>query len=146
MAEFKPKIWKKQDTVLVNLPYRDFDPVSSEHYKAMVANLINSYKFCSLIVDFSSIMLVDATGMAAIVHAHNLCSSQNIKIILTSVRDNIKSALESKGITSMIDIYDNIHDALDMAMSYAYTRQKELELAQSFENVFGESFEEKIDY
>lgn len=146
MADLKPKIWKKQDTILVNLPYKDLDPSGSDNFKSLVENLLDSQAFCSLILDFSNIMLVDATGMAAVVYAHNLCSSNNIKLILTSVRDNIKTSMESKGMTGIIEIYDNIHQALDAATSYAYTRQKETESAKSFENVFGGSFEEKIDY
>lgn len=146
VACYSPKIWKKQDTILINLPYNDFDLSASEHFKQMVNTIISKHKCYSIILDFSNVILIDGNGLAAIVNAFNACSNKDIKLILCSLKDTIVDVIAKKGINAMLDIFDSIHDAVDVATSYSYLRQRSIEQLKGMESVFGDPFEESISY
>jgi anti-anti-sigma factor len=139
------KIWKKQDTILVNLPYNDFDASSSNHFKGMLAKLFNNHDFKCLIFDFSNVVLVDGNGLASIVLALSACEELGIKLIVCSLNNNIMDLINAKGLNSILDIFDNVHGALDMATYYSSIDNKQDKTSVDIENVFGNIFEENID-
>lgn len=143
---YNPKIWKKQETILVNLPYNDFDQNASEHFKTMMTTLISKHNCHSIILDFSNIVLIDGTGLAALVFAFNSCSQKDIKLIICSMKENIVDVVTKKGLDTMLEIFKNIHDAVDMATSYSYIIKKRDKHLKDMESIFGDPFEESISY
>ena len=143
---YTPKIWKKQDTILVNLPYNDFDQNASAHFKEMIEILIAKQTFYSLILDFSNVLLVDSTGYAAIVQAFNLCASKDLKLLLCSLKENIVETINKKGLNTMLEVYDNVHSALDIATNYSYVRQQQEKTLKGMQSIFGDPFEERVEY
>lgn len=140
---FSPQIWKKQDTILVSLPYDDFDQTASQHFKEMVHAITEKYRFNCLIIDFSRVMLIDATGLAAVVQALNTCSAKNIKLIVSSLRQNLFEIMNNRGILSLVEFFDNVHDALDSATKFASMQESIMKRTKSLETVFGNPFEEE---
>jgi len=145
-TSYEPQIWKKQDTILVKLPYVDFDHNASEHFKLMITSLIEKHDCYSLILDFSTVMLVDGIGLAALISAFNSCSAKDIKLLLCALKPSIVEVIKDKGIDTMVEIFDNMHEALDDATNDSFLRQKRDNVSKSFEDVFGASFEENIKY
>ncbi|MGD9580488.1 MAG: STAS domain-containing protein [Vampirovibrionia bacterium] len=143
---YDPQIWKKQDTILVKLPYVDFDQNASEHFKLMISSLIEKHECYSLILDFTNVMLVDGIGLASLLSAFNVCSEKDIKLLLCTLKPSIADLVKDKGLDTMVDIFDNMHEALDEATNNSFLRQKRDDVAKSFEDVFGASFEENIKY
>jgi len=144
--EFTPKIWKKQDTILIRLPYNDLDAHASEHFKGMVEDIIAAYTFKCLILDFSDVVLLDGTGLASIVYTLNVCSANGIKLILATLRPNIVEMIAKKGIPALLEIFGTVHDALDAATKYTSIDELSNKSLKSMENVFGNPFEEDIKY
>lgn len=140
---YSPRIWKKEETILVKLPYEDFDSNASHHFRVMIDNLITRYSCLYIILDFSSIVLIDSTGLASIVYALNKCTENNLKLVLCSLRENVHAQVKARGITSLLDVYSNIHSALDSATQYIALHQR---TSNSTPNVFGFPMEEKITY
>ncbi len=145
-SHYTPKIWKKQDTILVNLPYDDFDQNASVHFKEMIETLVEKQQFYCLILDFSNVVLVDTTGYAAIVQAFNLCSSKDLKLLLCSLRENIEVAINKKGLNTMLEVSESVHSALDVATSYSYVRQQQEKTLKGMQSIFGDPFEERVEY
>lgn len=140
---YSPRIWKKDETILIKLPYEDFDSNASIHFRSMIDGIITNYPCLFVILDFSNVMLIDGTGLAALVYALNKCADNDLKLVICSLKENVHSNVTAKGINSLLDVFANVHSALDSATQYIDLHHRS---TKSIQNVFGFPTEEDISY
>lgn len=143
---YTPQIWRKQETILVKLPYSDFDFNASEHFRPMVINLISKFNCKYLVLDFSNVVLIDGVGLAAIVFCLHTCVDKDIKLLVCSLKNNLLDIINKKGLTSMLEVFNSFHEALDMVTYYSNLDQKHHKTSKDIESVFGNISEEDINY
>jgi anti-anti-sigma regulatory factor len=112
----------------------------------MVEKVVEAYPCNCIIIDFASVVLVDSEGVAAIMFSYHACAAKEIRLLACSIRPNVFEMLAKKGVTSLVEVFPNVHAALDAATEYTSLNQSRQQKAQSMESIFGDPAEESIQY
>jgi anti-sigma B factor antagonist len=90
---------KQDDVVIFTLKGRSLDSSISANVKAEIL-IVSQPDLEALIIDLSSVELIDSTGMGCLLLAHRQLKDYDIPVILVGVRETVAQMLK------LLHIYD----------------------------------------
>ena len=90
----------------------DLDATNVEVILEKICNLFNE-GFIHIFADFSKLRYVNSTGLGILLHFNKLAKEKNGSFKIANVNENVYEIIEIIGATSLLEIYDDMEEALD---------------------------------
>lgn len=127
---------KEQYTVFTVLEEK-LNAVKAPDLKTELA-LLSNKGINNIILNLEEVIFVDSSGLSAILVGNRLCSSNNGRLILCKLHNNVERLIKISQLDSILQIAPTVSEARDLIMMDALLR----ELQGESEN---ETDEEEID-
>ncbi len=89
----------------------DLDATNVEATLDQVTRLIRD-GYVNLVSDFSNLRYVNSTGLGILLHFTKTAKEKNGCFKIASVNDNVYEIIEIIGANTLLDIYENVEEAL----------------------------------
>jgi anti-anti-sigma factor len=89
----------------------DLDATNVESTLDQVTKLIKD-GFVTIVADFHSLRYVNSTGLGILLHFSKSAKEKNGCFKIANVNDNVYEIIEIIGANTLLDIYDNVADAI----------------------------------
>lgn len=136
-------VYKYQDMLVIKPPCSDFDFDYSTIFRTDFSLLIDRYGYRVIILDFSSVVFIDESGLAAILNSWHQCSKKGMELILCNLNELSYSFIEKKAIHKIIQITYSLNDAIKLGNIYSKKMQEFCQNAFKMNNVFGDLGDDK---
>jgi anti-anti-sigma factor len=141
IQELNKDNFKKETSLLIKLPFTDFDEINASIFKKTVTELMIKHPSNALILDFSNVSFSDADGIASITYLWRICSNKNMNMFLCGMNNALFSIINTKGIDKIIEVVDTYKQALQIQEKNDSIREYANFSAQRLEDIFGNIFE-----
>ena len=95
---------EKKGQRLIKLNEKRLDILSASKLKERVRFMVQNQHNGNIVLDISSCAFCDASGLSAIVKAHNICLNAGGKLVITGIRDNVRRLINICKLESMLAI------------------------------------------
>jgi len=89
----------------------DLDATNVESILDKVCNLFNE-GFLNIVADFKKLRYVNSTGLGILLHFSKTAREKNGSFRIANVNENVYEIIEIIGATSLLDIYDEVDEAV----------------------------------
>jgi len=89
----------------------DLDATNVESTLDQVTKLIKD-GFVQIVADFRNLRYVNSTGLGILLHFSKTAKEKNGCFKISNVNDNVYEIIEIIGANTLLDIYDNVEDAI----------------------------------
>lgn len=89
----------------------DLDATNVETVLEKVCDLLND-GYINIIADFKKLRYVNSTGMGILLHFSKSAKEKNGSFRIANVNENVYEIIEIIGATSLLDIYDDVNEAV----------------------------------
>ena len=100
----------KPDTKLVRF-IGDLDATNVELVLEQICDLFNA-SVLNIIADFKELRYVNSTGLGILLHFSKTAKEKNGCFKIANVNENVHEIIEIIGATSLLEIYDDLDEAL----------------------------------
>lgn len=104
-------IQAKEDAKLVRF-VGDLDATNVETVVEKIFNLLNDGKL-HIVADFEKLRYVNSTGLGILLHFSKSAKEKGGSFKIANVNENVYEIIEIIGATSLLEIYDDLNEALD---------------------------------
>ena len=94
----------------------DLDATNVESTLDQVTKLIKE-GFVQIVADFRNLRYVNSTGLGILLHFSKTAKEKNGCFKIASVNDNVYEIIEIIGANTLLDIYDNVEEAIGSLQS-----------------------------
>jgi anti-anti-sigma factor len=105
------KIKGKDNAQLVRF-VGDLDATNVETVVEKVFNLLND-GFVNIIADFAKLRYVNSTGLGILLHFSKSAKEKGGSFKIANVNENVYEIIEIIGATSLLEIYDELDEAIE---------------------------------
>jgi len=89
----------------------DLDATNVETVLEKVCNLFNE-GIVNIVADFKKLRYVNSTGLGILLHFSKSAKERNGSLKIANVNENVYEIIEIIGATTLLDIYDEIDEAI----------------------------------
>lgn len=89
----------------------DLDATNVETVLEKICNLFNT-GFINIVADFQKLRYVNSTGLGILLHFSKSAKEKNGSFKIANVNENVYEIIEIIGATSLLEIYDDLDEAL----------------------------------
>jgi anti-anti-sigma factor len=89
----------------------DLDSTNVEAILVQITDLINR-GIVHLVADFTHLRYVNSTGLGILLHISKTAKAKGGQFRLAHINDNVYEIIEIIGATSLLDIYEDVEDAI----------------------------------
>ncbi len=90
----------------------DLDATNVEFVLEKVVNLQNE-GFVNIVADFKKLRYVNSTGLGVLLHFNKAAKEKSGSFKIANVNENVYEIIEIIGATSLLEIYDDLTEAID---------------------------------
>ena len=91
----------------------ELDHHSAEEVRNIIDDRLDRESITKLIMDFSEVAFMDSSGIGVVIGRYKKLYSKKGSICITNVRDTVKRVFELSGMFKIINIYDNVENAIE---------------------------------
>lgn len=102
----------RDNIVIFNLKNKNVDSDVSAKFKAKLLILAQP-DIDALIIDLTSVESIDSSGLGALLLAHRQLKDHAIPVILTGVKDFVKSLMRMTHIDELFEYYESVDSAVE---------------------------------
>jgi anti-sigma B factor antagonist len=104
------EVKKKNNTKLVRF-MGDLDATNVETVVEKIFNLLNE-GFVNIVGDFAKLRYVNSTGLGILLHFSKIAKEKGGSFKIANVNENVYEIIEIIGASTLLDIYDEVDEAI----------------------------------
>jgi anti-anti-sigma factor len=90
----------------------DLDATNVEFVLDKICTMMND-GFVNIVADFQKLRYVNSTGLGVLLHFNKSAKEKNGSFKIANVNENVYEIIEIIGATSLLEIYDDIDEAVE---------------------------------
>jgi len=89
----------------------DLDATNVETVSEKICNLLNE-GYINIVADFKKLRYVNSTGLGTLLHFSKTAKEKNGSFKIANINENVYEIIEIIGATSLLEIYDELEEAI----------------------------------
>lgn len=104
--------FKNQNDKLIVQIIGELDHHSAEEVRSKIDDRLDREGTTKLIMDFSNVTFMDSSGIGVVIGRYKKLSLKKGAVCITNVNSSVKRVFELSGMFKIINLYDNVDQAV----------------------------------
>jgi stage II sporulation protein AA (anti-sigma F factor antagonist) len=105
--------FKLKNEILIAVMAGELDHHSAEEVRNKIDNELDIQDLRNLILDFAGVTFMDSSGIGVVIGRYKKLSLKKGRVSVINVNNNIKRVFELSGMVKIIQLYDNLEQAVN---------------------------------